>query len=356
MTDRRDIQITNCHIHTFTTDHAPLYFPVRAAAIFRAMPGLVRGARWTANILGQDALTDRLVRLEKFHRTGSRTSQAAIFKEVIKYYPKSARFVVLPMDMALIGHGRVAKDIRAQHDELAQLARHEVYGSQVIPFGTIHPDRPEGADEFKRVVEDHGFRGLKLYTKLGYAPDHPVLMDDIYPYCIKHNLPVMAHCSRGGVYKKGWLQFQRDKVTEPDAWLGVLEKFKDLRVCLAHFGGESDWVESLSVGFDPHNDEDRNQNWANRIASLLESGCYPNLYTDISYTIFRFDSHIPLLKLYLTNENIRKKVLFGSDFYMTRQEKLSEKEISIRLRDALGEEVFHAIADENPKRWLGEVA
>ena len=39
---------------------------------------------------------------------------------------------------------------------------------------------------------------------------------------------------------------------------------------------------------------------------------------------------------------------------MTRQEKLSEKAVCIRLRNALGEEVFRQIAEENPAKWLGE--
>ena len=90
------------------------------------------------------------------------------------------------------------------------------------------------------------------------------------------------------------------------------------------------------------------------ICRMIESGAYPNLYTDVSYTIFKFTNHIPLLRLYLQNENIRDRVLFGSDFYMTRQEVLSEKAISIRLRDALGEMDFHQIADVNPRRWLGK--
>ncbi len=86
---------------------------------------------------------------------------------------------------------------------------------------------------------------------------------------------------------------------------------------------------------------------------MIASGDYPNLYTDVSYTIFKFDNHIPLLRLYLRQPTMRERVLFGSDFYMTRQENLSEKAISIRLRDSLGEEVFRSIAETNPKRWLG---
>ena len=110
----------------------------------------------------------------------------------------------------------------------------------------------------------------------------------------------------------------------------------------------------LRDGFDPEDPEARNKNWVSRIAGLLSDGTYPNLYTDISYTIFKFDDHIPLLRMFLKDEKIRDRVLFGSDFYMTRQEALSEKAVSIRLRDALGEDDFHQIAHVNPRRWLGE--
>ena len=95
---------------------------------------------------------------------------------------------------------------------------------------------------------------------------------------------------------------------------------------------------------------------------MIRSGDYPNLYTDISYTIFKFEKFIPLLKLFLGDPaepkplkrvlDVREKVLFGSDFYMTRQEGHSEKEISIRLRNALGEQLFRQIAETNPQAYL----
>ncbi|MEL7081435.1 MAG: amidohydrolase family protein [Pseudomonadota bacterium] len=356
MPEPKKTQITNCHIHTFTTSHAPKYFPVRSVVVFRAAPWLVTGLRWGASVLRLPETASMLQRLENFHDTSSHRKQSEVFREVRNYYPSDTRFVVLPMDMALIGHGPVDKDIYDQHTELAQLAADPKYKSQVIPFGTIYPDRVDGVEEFKRVVEEHGFRGLKLYNKLGYAPDHPVLMEQIYPYCVKKNIPVMVHCSRGGVYHKGWTQARRDKVTAPDAWLDVLKEFKDLRVCLAHWGGESDWIINRRDGFDPDNPEAKMRNWAARIEELISSGDYPNLWTDISYTMFKFDENVPLLRAYLSNPKVRERVLFGSDFYMTRNEKLSEKEISLRLRHALGEEIFHEIADVNPRIWLGETA
>ena len=344
-------RIVNCHIHTFTTDHSPLYFPHRIVAIFRLMPFLVRALRWLFGWLPWDNAYDFLARMENFHRTGSRANQADVFREVRHYYPSDTRFVVLPMDMELIGQGPVNKPLRSQHDELAELR--DRYPDNVIPFATVFPDRPEAMEEFRRCVEALGFCGLKLYTKLGFAPDHPMLMEQAYPYCVAHDLPVMAHCSRGGVYGKGWTPEMRDAVTEPRAWRGVLEQFPDLRVCLAHFGGDTDWRDYIKTGFDPERPEQKHNNWVWQICDMITSGDYGNLYTDISYTMFKFADYAPLLRLFLEDEAIRDRVLFGSDFYMTRQEHLSEKEVSIRLRDALGEARFHQIAEVNPERYLG---
>jgi hypothetical protein len=39
---------------------------------------------------------------------------------------------------------------------------------------------------------------------------------------------------------------------------------------------------------------------------------------------------------------------------MTRQVETSEREVSVRLRQTLGEDTFRAIAETNPERWLGE--
>ena len=346
-------EIVNCHVHTFTTAHTPLYFPHPAVALFRWAPPLLTLLRRLAGLTPYDRLTDFLKRLENFHRTGSRTSQRAVFRELLHFYPRDTRFVVLPLDMALIGHGPVRSDIAAQHDELAQLARDADYGAQVIPFATLNPDRPGAVAEFRRCIEELGFRGLKLYPRLGHAPDHPVLMSEIYPYCVARNLPVMTHCSRGGVYRKGWTQAQLDSVTEPRAYLNVLRAFPELRLCLAHFGGDQDWISLLRDGHDPDDADARDRNWVALIHKMLASGDYPNLYTDVSYTIFKFDDHIPLLRMFLRDEAVRERVLFGSDFYMTRQEALSEKAISMRLRVALGDD-FHRIAHVNPRRWLGE--
>lgn len=348
-----DLPIVNCHTHTFTTAHTPLYFPHKLVAIFRYLPWLVQFLRWVFSYLPWEGVTDFLIRMENFHRTGSRATQEDVFKEMLFFYPSDTRFVVLPMDMAQIGQGPVQEDIYAQHDMLAKLARD--YEGRVVPFATAFPPRAGAADEVRRCITELGFKGLKIYPKLGFAPDHPVLMNEIYPLCVAHNIPVMTHCSRGGVYGKGWDQDMCDVVTDPRAYIPVLKAFPKLRLCLAHFGGDADWTDYLTKGLDPDDAQAREKNWVPLIADMIRSGDYPGLYTDISYTIFKFAEYMPLLRLYLEDEALQSKVLFGSDFYMTRQEHLSEKAVSIRLRDALGEEKFDRIARINPAIWLGEM-
>lgn len=349
-----EVDITNCHIHTFTTAHAPRYYPVGIVSLFRAMPVLLTGLRWAARFQPWEGVYEMMERLENFHRTGSRQTQRDVLLEAMRYYPKTARFVVLPMDLALTGYGPVDHDIHAQHRELYDLTQDPELGPRIIPFATIFPDREDGVEEFRRCIDEYGFRGLKIYPKLGYAPDHPTLMEHVYPLCEAKGLPVMTHCSRGGVRHKMWGQLRADRVTDPRAYIPVMEAFPKLRLCLAHFGGDQDWRSYLTDGFDPTDPGAREHNWVSLIVDMIECGKYPNLYTDISYTIFKFAEYLPLLRLFMENAALRPKILFGSDFYMTRQEKLSEKAVSIGLRDALGEANFRQIAETNPRVWLGE--
>ena len=206
---------------------------------------------------------------------------------------------------------------------------------------------------------DKGFRGLKIYPRLGFPPDHDVLMKQIYPMLVERNLPVMTHCSRGGVRGKLVSVHRANRYTAPDAYFNVMSEFPTLRICLAHFGGGEDWRRYVNDGVDPDDPDARRQNWQVWIRDLIGSGDYPGLWTDISYTLFHFDDNIPFLKLFLAGdgpyvERLRRRVLFGSDFYMTRQEALSERAVCFRLRNELGEKPFRRMAETNPEVWLGE--
>ncbi|QYK41424.1 MAG: amidohydrolase [Paracoccaceae bacterium] len=348
--------ITNCHVHTFTAAHVPRDFPHRALRPFKVMPFLIRWMAGLCRVIGQHGWGSALDRLYRFQTEAGRGTQAEVMDRVIPHYPRGTRFVVLPMDMEHAGHGAVERGLEDQLRELKALRDDPRFGGAVIPFVTVDPRRPGAGGLVRRWIEDEGFRGLKLYPRLGYPPDHPVLMDEVYPLIAARGLPVMTHCSRGGVAGRGIGTAQGDAWSAPEAWLPVRDRFPDLRVCLAHFGGMTDWRSYVDEGIDPRDAAAQAANWQVAIRKMIEGGDWPNLWTDISYTLFQFEDFAPFLKIFLQDERLAARVLFGSDFYMTRQEVLSERAVCFRLRVALGEELFRRIAIENPRVWLGEAA
>lgn len=354
-----DIRIVNCHVHLFTSEHVPVNYPHWLLRPFKRFPGLLILLAWLLAFLGLDGLADRVRRLRQFQKQAQAESQREVLRDVRRHYPSNTRFVVLPMDLSHIGHHPPKVPLRDQHDELAQLCRDADLGEAVIPFATIDPRADPEARELWRAVNDLGFRGVKLYPRLGFAPDDPRLMRHLYPQAARRGLPVMAHCSRGGVQGRGLDDFIADRYTDPMTFGPVMLAHPDLRLCLAHFGGPRDWAAYADPSRRSPYRREHLHNWQVAIRRMIGSGDWPGLWTDISYTLFEFDENIPFLRLFLMDESeagdrLRQRVLFGSDFYMTRQERLSEKAVCFRLRNALGEEVFRQIAEENPRVWLGE--
>jgi len=358
-------RITNVHTHTFLQKHVPVDYPYRFLRPFKRIPYLVRGLAWAARIIGQYPVAEKLDRLYRFQQESQQPSQQAILENLKKHYPGNTRFIVLPMELSAFGYGTPEERLRAQHDKLAELARHPKLGPSVIPFATIDPRADPHATELWRAIDTHKFKGVKIYPRLGFDPADKRLMDYVYPRMQDMGLPLMTHCSRGGVQGSDLSDHKADRYTEPEAYVDVMRAFPDLRICLAHFGGQRDWDAYVNPdkGARHRNrnreEYDRDRNWQVRIRRMIESGDYPNLYTDISYTLFQFEEFIPFLRIFLGSDSgqenpLQSKVLFGSDYYMTRQEKLSERAVCFRLRDALGEEMFRKIAMENPERWLGE--
>lgn len=339
--------IYNCHNHTFTHENIPnRYFPFWGVPVIRLTPlrwvikGVMKGLiPWTKN--------DTLHRYAAFIKATYRKTQEENLIHLISYYPKNTKFIILPMDMSKMNAGKVKEDIDEQHNELARLTKDPKYSDILIPFAHIDPRRDGALNRLKLLVENHNFKGVKIYPTLGYGPDHEVLMQEIYPYMVKKKIPLMAHCSPGSVNKKGISRDKAHAFADPYNYKIVMKTFPDLKVCLSHFGGIGEWRRHINEPRNP-----KSPTWLTKIRELIKSGKYPNLYTDISYTIFNFHENVPLLKILLEDKEILEKVLFGSDFYMVENEKYSERRFSTDLRYALGEKKFWKIANENPKAYL----
>lgn len=358
---RQPIEIVNCHIHLFTDRHVPVNYPHWSLRPVKRFPWLAVPIAWLLAFLGLQTAAEKVTRLRRFQKETQSGTQREILDNVRRHYPSNTRFVVLPMDLSQIGHRPPPVSLREQHDDLARLAADPQVGESIIPFAKIDPRADPQATELWRAVNDLKFRGIKLYPRLGYAPDHPVLMEHVYPQAARRGIPVMTHCSRGGVQGRGLPDFFADRYTDPAAYIPVMKANPDLRICLAHFGGQRDWQAYVNPERPSPYADEFDHNWQVAIRRMIASGNWPGLWTDISYTLFNFEEFIPFLRLLLLSEDaagdkLRRRVLFGSDYYMTTQEKLSEKAVCFRLRNELGDEVFRQIAEVNPRVWLGETA
>jgi uncharacterized protein len=357
------MEITNCHVHTFTHKHTPDRFVPWPVNWLMRLP-FVRKLLIALAKRFDSAHRTRFGRYAQIVETSYGETQAAILETVRGFYPEGTRFVILPMDMTHMNAGSLEESIDEQHAELAKLA---AAVPEVIPFAAVDPRHDEVVEKTIHLLENEGFGGIKLYPPIGYHPNDPRLWT-LYEYAEAHSVPVMAHCSRpASVQYRGepTEQMQRDPLTgkplnlersklltlftDPDSYVPILKKYPKLRICLAHFGGAGDWTRYIERPW--HTGDDKS--WLADILDLLRSGDYPGLWTDISYTVFADDENVYLLKVLLSKEDVRKRVLFGSDFYVVANAELEERRRSVRLRAVLAEDEYDVIARTNPVEFLG---
>jgi predicted TIM-barrel fold metal-dependent hydrolase len=344
--------IYNCHAHIFTNRNLPNQFirPYIVPALrFKPLRWILNyPVRWILNFLLWISPFDDhgyFNRLFAFIRT-AHLDEGENLQRLIDYYPKGSRFVILPMDFGYMRAGIIKEDIVQQHAKLVELAA--AHRETVIPFAHIDPRRDNAYEMLTNLVEVHGFKGVKIYPTLGYKPDHPKLMNEIYPYMLDQDIPLMAHCSKGSVCIRGIRKKYAWDYAHPRHYFKVMQKYPNLRICLAHFGGSREWKYHRNIPGDQNP-----PSWLRCICDLIESGQYENLYVDVSHTIMNFSENHALLCVQLqSHPEIARKVLFGSDFYAGEKMKYTEKMISIDLRHALGEDLFWKIAYNNPIAYL----
>jgi len=159
--------------------------------------------------------------------------QARIFGQLRDQYPNGTTFVILPMDMAFMGAGKVKprKEWNILNDEkpdaygyqmkeLANMKQHWRYKDILSPFVAVDPRRKKvGAIDFfkyrqengkvvledcfiKDYIENKNFSGFKIYPPLGYYPFDEHLLP-LWKYAAENEIPIMTHACRGPVYYRG---------------------------------------------------------------------------------------------------------------------------------------------------------
>jgi hypothetical protein len=160
---------------------------------------------------------------------------------------------------------------------------------------------------------------------------------------------------------------------EPEISIGL----DDLKICLGHYGGNDEWLRHFESDRYNHNNElsqtpDRgiefvylkntttfspgkpeqlwkDADWYSIISSLMLQ--HKHVYADISYILHNHAQTLPLLKQTLQNPWLRKKVLYGTDFYVVRNHK-SDKHMLADMMGGLDEKDFDQIARCNPRAFL----
>ena len=233
------------------------------------------------------------------------------------------------------------------------------YGNNIFPFLATDPRREGMSGYITdNVGRENSFRGIKMYAPNGYSPTDPLLFDDakgfingkcLYAYCIENRIPIMAHCSNAGfstfvmelevcgdilvhdvngdiiikdemgnvtnyryehydtptmitfnssLTTGGFALAVRERactLNHPRIWRKVLEKYPDLTLCLAHFGGES--IE-----------------WRMEIAQLMRD--FINVYTDLSCMTDEKKLKQIKKEYFDKNDPIAEKIMYGSDFFL----------------------------------------
>ncbi len=353
----------NCHTHIFTSKHVPENF----------LPGYLRFVAslviqpWMISLLEKLRMKGHAYLLKKYYnfmKAGELGTQENIFNHLQGFYPEGTQFVVLSMDMTYMDAGKLPESFENQLNQLTTLK--QKYGEIIHPFVFAHPERPDILNFVRTQIEQNKFTGIKLYPAIGYFPADKRLLD-VYKYAEDKQIPIMTHCTRGGVYCKGELTLDRrtdpvtgevfpkakkgvftDVYSDPERFKPILDICPELKLCFAHYGGWGDWDKFLAESWH----ENIESSWLYKINQLIKNDRYPNIYTDISYTLVRTDLFTVLKTFMETSENIRQHVLFGTDYYMTEIEG-SERFFGMNLRGFLGEFLWHQIAVENPRRYLG---
>ena len=123
---------------------------------------------------------------------------------------------------------KITGRVRRRNEWTSQMAREH---PELIPFMSVDPIMGPAAvmDELKDKIENFGARGLKIHPGEGrFSMDDPILRP-VFETIERLGVPVISH---GGIE----MTDPDQEFTRPRAFAGLLERFPDLTVVIAHLG------------------------------------------------------------------------------------------------------------------------
>ncbi|MDA3866299.1 MAG: amidohydrolase family protein [Salinivirgaceae bacterium] len=315
---------------------------------------------------------DRLDKGEQvFNGTRVQNEQSLKVLKIIKMSLKALKVADIDVSRdTLTGYNKQLKELKGLKVQ---------YGDSIFPFIAVDPRRKNMS---KLIADNVGankpFGGIKMYAPNGYSPTDPHLCDDtskfiggksLYAYCVDNNIPIMAHCSNAGfatftmeievcghiqekdqivhyseptgivfnnnIIKGGFENAVRERayvLNHPKIWRKALEKHTDLKICFAHFGGES-------------------EEWREEIAKLMRD--YPNVYTDLSCMIEQGRLASIKKNYFDTKDPIIDRIMYGSDFFLNMLNKIRFNDYYKHFKNVFSDEQIKHMSVDVPKKFLG---
>jgi predicted TIM-barrel fold metal-dependent hydrolase len=390
-------RIYNIHTHIFNFKCVPSgfltnYLPRIAVTLLTPLLRWYPSA-WVLSRLMGILPIEMVKKYHSFVAIGIMNTPQLVFEGMMQSYTsEDAGFVVLPMDFTYMGGGSAPANYATQLQLVADVKR--VYPNTCFPFVGVDP-RMGTAQDILAFVKGFfepafkGFHGVKLYPSLGFYPADDRL-DLMYAYCETNRIPITTHCTRGGAFYAGQtvppqlfiyrsfnltqtMTLRRQQAfyqqlntlppknscnafLDPVNYYDVLQKYPSLKINLAHYGGDGEVLKSLK---DPGSNTGElltgytdNTSWYYIVKDLMKQ--FANVYTDVSYTLFdtiSADGVAAAIKTDLSGP-AGDRILFGTDFFMTLQEK-EELALYTDFRTALGsEDLWQKLAAVNTRVFL----
>ena len=214
--------------------------------------------------------------------------------------------------------------------------------NRLLPFFMVDPRRENIVDLTIKAL-NLGFIGLKLYPPLGYNPNYLKNnsrinnnLFEIYKYCSKNNIPITSHCSTGGIRGDNG----ETNLAHPSHWYNVLWDFPNLKVNLAHFGGNSSFIDTFYYN--------KKDTWTYVISKMMME--FDNLFADVSFHDAAVDNKNYFKALTNASQDpfISGKILGGTD-YPLDQTFYTENQVLDKYKK---DETYNNIFSETPEYFL----
>lgn len=186
---------------------------------------------------------------------------------------------------------------------------------RILAFGSVHPEAEDVFDEIERIAE-MGLYGIKLHPDYQEFMVDDERLDPVYDHIAKVGIPVAFHT--------GWDCLSPELIhCPPERSLKMLKKHPDMKVILAHLGGNDMWEDVFE----------------------LLAGINNEVYFDTSFTAKCPDE----LMTRIINKHGADRILLGSDCPWESAQKMIEKLLRLDISDDAREKIM----GKNACRLLG---